>query len=90
MAIIMGLMLAGIISGSILSKFPSIIKVNEKLLNLAIYALLLLLGIGVGSNNKIISNIYNLGYQALIIALGAIIGSVLLCWLIYKAFFHIK
>ena len=83
-------MVSGIITGYILSKYPSVIRINEKLLNLSIYALLLLLGIGVGSNGKIISNIYNLGFQALIIAMGAITGSVLLCWLIYKAFFHIK
>jgi len=83
-------MLAGILTGLILNNYPAIVKINDKLLNLAIYSLLLLLGIAVGSNEKIISNIYNLGFQALIITLGAVTGSVLVCWLIYKAFFHLK
>ena len=90
MTIILVLMLAGILTGLILNNYPAIVKINEKLLNLAIYSLLLLLGIGVGSNEKIIGNIYTLGFQALIITLGAITGSVLLCWLIYKTFFHLK
>ena len=83
-------MLAGILTGLFLNNYPAIVKINEKLLSLAIYALLLLLGIAVGSSEKIISNIYNLGFQALIITLGAVTGSVLVCWLIYKAFFHLK
>jgi len=90
MTIILVLMLAGILTGLILNNYPTIVKINEKLLNLAIYSLLLLLGIGVGSSEKIVGNIYTLGFQALIITLGAITGSVLLCWLVYKAFFHLK
>jgi len=90
MTIILVLMLAGILTGLILNNYPAIVKINEKLLNLAIYSLLLLLGIGVGSSEKIVGNIYTLGFQALIITLGAITGSVLLCWLVYKAFFHLK
>ena len=90
MAIILGLMLVGIVTGYFLEKFPALVKTNEKLLNLAIYCLLLLLGLAVGSNGKIISNIYSLGFQALIITLGAITGSILACWLIYKTFFNVK
>ena len=90
MAIILGLMFAGIIAGHILGKYPAVSRINQKLLNLAIYALLLLLGMGVGSGEQIRINIYNLGFQALIIAFGGIAGSVLLCWVIYKAFFHLR
>ena len=90
MAIILVLMLAGIIAGLFIGKYPAIVKINEKLLNLAIYSLLLFLGISVGSNEKIIENIYSLGFQALIISLGAVGGSVFVCWLIYKTFFHLK
>lgn len=83
-------MLAGILLGLALGKNPIILKINEKLLNVAIYILLLLLGISVGSNDKIIDNLYNIGLQALIITIGAIAGSVALCWIIYKTFFHLK
>lgn len=83
-------MLAGILLGLALGKNPIILKINEKLLNVAIYILLLLLGISVGSNDKIIDNLYNIGLQALIITIGAIAGSVAFCWIIYKTFFHLK
>ncbi len=90
MTIILILMLAGILLGLALGKNPIILKINEKLLNVAIYILLLLLGISVGSNDKIIDNLYNIGLQALIITIGAIAGSVAFCWIIYKTFFHLK
>lgn len=90
MIAILILMLSGILVGLALGKYPITLKINDKLLNAAIYLLLLLLGIGVGLNDKIIDNFYNIGLQALIIAIGAIAGSVAFCWVIYKSFFHLK
>lgn len=90
MAIILILMLASIIVGLVLGKYPIIPKINEKLLNIAIYILLLFLGITVGSNEKIINNLFTIGLQALVIAIGAIAGSVVVCWMIYKTYFHLK
>ncbi|MEI6679351.1 MAG: LysO family transporter [Mariniphaga sp.] len=90
MALILGLMILGMITGFILGKYPILLKINDKLLNAAIYILILLLGIAVGSNDKIINNLFNTGIQALTITIGAIAGSVAMCWLIYKAFFHLK
>jgi uncharacterized membrane protein YbjE (DUF340 family) len=90
MAIILILMLTGIIVGLVLGKYPIIPKINEKLLNMAIYILLLFLGIAVGSNEKIINNLFTIGLQALVIAIGAIAGSVVVCWMIYKTYFHLK
>lgn len=60
---------------------------NDQLISLAIYVLLLLLGISVGLNNTIVQNIGTLGYQALVITLGAVIGSVLFSWLVFRIFF---
>lgn len=90
MAIILLLMLSGIIFGIIFGKYPLVLKINEKLLNLSIYVLLFLLGIAVGANEKIISNFYLIGVHALIITVGAIAGSVALSLLVYKTFFHVK
>ena len=90
MAIILGLMILGMIVGFTLGKYPILLKINDKLLNAAIYILILLLGIAVGSNDKIINNLFNTGIQALTITIGAITGSVAVCWLIYKAFFQLK
>ncbi len=90
MTIILLLMICGIIIGIVFGRYPLVLKINEKLLNTAIYLLLLLLGIAVGVNDKIINNIYTIGLQALIITIGAIAGSVAFCWLIYKTYFHLK
>ncbi len=90
MAIILGLMILGMIVGLILGKYPVLLKINEKLLNAAIYILILLLGIAVGSNDKIVNNLFDFGIQALAITIGAIAGSVAMCWLIYKTFFQLK
>ena len=83
-------MAIGVLTGLFIGNSPIIVKTGEKLLNLAIYSLLLLLGIAVGSNGKIIHHIYSFGIQAMIITVGAIGGSVFVCWLIYKTFFHLK
>jgi uncharacterized membrane protein len=85
MTVVLLLMLSGIIAGFALGKYPLTLKINEKLLNMAIYILLLLLGIAVGTNDQIIHNLNHIGLQALIITIG---GSVFLCWLIYRFFFH--
>jgi uncharacterized membrane protein YbjE (DUF340 family) len=84
------IMILGIGIGIISRKFPSVIKANEKLISVAIYLLLFLLGVSVGTNKEIISNLYNLGFQALIITLGATAGSIFLCWIIYKFFFGLE
>jgi uncharacterized membrane protein YbjE (DUF340 family) len=90
MTAVLILMISGIILGLATGKYSQVLYINERLLNFAIYILLLLLGIAVGSNEKIINNLYLIGFQALIITIGAIAGSVILCWLIYKTFFHVK
>ncbi len=90
MSIILLLMLSGIVTGFALGKYPLILRINEKLLNAAIYILLLLLGIAVGTNEKIFNNLYQIGFQAFIITVGAIAGSVAFSWLIFKTFFRLK
>lgn len=54
----------------------------------AIYLLLFLLGISVGSNETILKNFAVIGLNALIITSGAIAGSVILSWFTYKRFFR--
>ena len=52
--------------------------------------LLFLLGISVGINEKIINNLDSIGIKALWITLGAITGSVLVSWMLYKTMFAPK
>lgn len=81
------LMTAGVIVGFLINKSTELIKKVDKLITWAIYLLLFLLGIAVGVNDKIINNLDTIGLSALIISLGAILGSVLFAWVIYHFFF---
>lgn len=80
-------MTAGIIIGAFIHHKPLLVRINDQLISLAIYVLLFLLGISVGLNKTIVQNIGTLGYQALVITLGAVLGSVLFSWLIFRIFF---
>jgi uncharacterized membrane protein YbjE (DUF340 family) len=81
------LMLAGIFVGYLISNHRKLLKINDKLLTWAIYGLLLLLGISVGLNKTIIENLDKIGVQSVIIATGAITGSVLVLWALYNFLF---
>jgi len=83
-------LIGGILIGFSIQKFDSLSKINASLLNLAIYGMLLLLGIGAGSNEKVIHNLDHIGSQAIIITLGAIAGSIAMCWLLSKLIFKAK
>lgn len=80
-------MTAGIILGAFIHQKPLLVRINDQLISLAIYVLLFLLGISVGLNKTIVQNIGALGYQALVITLGAVLGSVLISWLVFRIFF---
>lgn len=83
-------MIAGIITGVFIHRKDHLIKINDRLITIAIYVLLFLLGISVGLNKTIVQNIGTLGIQALIITAGAVLGSVLISWVVYRFFFKEK
>lgn len=87
MILVLLVMTAGIILGAFIHKKPLFVKMNDQLISLAIYVLLLLLGISVGINKTIVQNIGTLGFQALVITLGAVLGSVLFTCLVFRIFF---
>lgn len=82
------IMLAGILTGFAINRYPLAIKINDKLISWAIYLLLFLLGISVGLNKTIVQNLDKIGFQALIITVGAISGSVLALWIVYRVLFR--
>lgn len=90
MEIVLGIMVLGILIGVIFRKKSKIIKTAEYLSNWAIYILLFLLGISVGLNDEIILNFEKIGFQAALIAIASIVGSVFFGWLIYKFLFQPK
>ncbi|MBA4409515.1 MAG: LysO family transporter [Bacteroidota bacterium] len=80
-------MLAGILTGFAINRYPLAVKINDKLISGAIYVLLFLLGISVGLNKTIVQNLDKIGIQAVIITIGAISGSVLTLWFLYRMLF---
>jgi uncharacterized membrane protein YbjE (DUF340 family) len=87
MITVLVLMTAGIAIGWILHHKEKFIKISNELTNWAIYLLLFLLGLSVGTNDKILNNFDQIGIQAIVITLFAVAGSVLVSWLTYIVFF---
>jgi len=90
MFIVLTLMTVGIIFGFLLQNKVGVIKFADPSINIAIYSLLFLLGVSVGTNKIIVSNLSTLGVQALLLTFGAVIGSVVLTYFVYKIFFKVK
>ncbi|MUP16429.1 DUF340 domain-containing protein [Ancylomarina euxinus] len=83
-------MILGMGIGLFIGNRPKIIKVVGILTSFSIFLLLFLLGIGVGTNDRIINNLHTIGLQALILTIGAVLGSLLCAWATYKFFFQQK
>ena len=81
------LMTSGIIVGWILHHKTSFLQWISKLTNWAIYLLLFLLGLAVGSNEEILSSFDKIGYLSIAITLFAVAGSILTAWITYQLFF---
>ncbi len=86
--IVIGFFASGIGLGILFRKKKNFLKYSEKLVNIAIFALLFFLGISVGSDPRVVSNISTLGWQAMLLSGGAILGSLILAKLV--AFFFLK
>jgi uncharacterized membrane protein YbjE (DUF340 family) len=81
------LMTSGIIIGWFLHNKKKLLKISSELTNWAIYILLFLLGLSVGTNEKILNNFDQIGFLAILITLFAVAGSILVSWLTYVLFF---
>ena len=85
MLIVIGLMVCGIVLGFCFRKRN--LKFISPLITVAIWILLLLLGLSVGGDPKIMDNLGTIGGEALWLTLGAVGGSVLCAWGVYHFFF---
>lgn len=90
MLTVVGIMAAGMVVGYLIRNYKKWVKLNDRLTMWAIYLLLFLLGISIGSNKTIINNLGNLGLTALLITVFSILGSVLVAWVGYRIFFKRK
>ncbi len=86
MFIVLAIIIVGVLLGTQIrsAHAPALFS---KLLNIIIYILLLVMGISVGGNERIVSNLSTIGLNATIIALGAILGSITFAAIIYNYIF---
>ncbi|PID27692.1 MAG: DUF340 domain-containing protein [Candidatus Cloacimonadota bacterium] len=77
----------GMIGGFFFRNCKNILKLSDKISEYAVYILIFLLGLSVGTNDDIINNITSLGLYGLIIALGGLAGSLFTAKLVGKIFF---
>ncbi|HHV85675.1 MAG TPA: lysine exporter LysO family protein [Petrimonas sp.] len=82
MVLIIALMLSGILVGYLFKKKK--ITWISRVITLLIWVLLFLLGIDVGSNQAIMSGLHTIGLEALVITVGAVLGSVVGARLLWK------
>lgn len=89
MFIVIGIMFGGIFIGYLMRRV-SLLRFTNKAISLAIILLLFLLGIQVGNNKEIMTNLPLLGGQALLISSAGTLGSLLCGWAVYYLFYKEK
>ena len=82
---IVGIMLLGVFTGYLLKNYQ--LRWVQKWIMLAIWLLLFLLGIAVGTNGEIMNNLDTIGLKGLILALGGVSRGVILAWVVCRFFF---
>ncbi len=90
MLTIIAIVVIGMLCGFLFRKKRALIKAVNVLMNAAIYILLLLLGISVGSNPLIMQHIGSIGAKALEIAFAAVTGSIVVGYLFHHFAFRGK
>ncbi len=88
MLIILILLAAGIFFGRMIRNNYYGLKLIDWITTASIYLLLFLMGISIGSNKEIVSNLSKLGTTALIITAFSLAGSILLSILVFRLFFR--
>lgn len=84
MFVVISFMLAGIAVGYLLRHWK--LRFIHGLILTLIWLLLFLLGLEVGTNETVVRQFGNLGFEALILASAATLGSVLAAWLLWVSF----
>lgn len=89
MFIAIGTMILGVVIGYLMRRIPHLSFIKS-IPTLFIFLLLFSLGITVGSNKLIIENLYTMGWQALVVTIGAMLGSLVLSAILYHRYFKGK
>lgn len=88
MWIILGFLAAGMVLGYAYRRHTSLITTADKAMTWAVYLLLFLLGVSVGANDTVMSQLGQLGWQAAWLTVGSVAGSVFVAALVYRFFFQ--
>jgi membrane protease YdiL (CAAX protease family) len=82
-------LIAGVVAGTLRGEFSKKGKLYLSIAMLAlVFVLILLMGIKTGSNKEVISNLGVYGLQSLVIAVAAIIGSIIFAVMFEKLLFR--
>ena len=73
---IISTMFLGIGIGYVLRNW-SILQKTEKTISLTIFLLLFILGVSIGSNSLIVNNLGKFGWQAIVLAVSGVLGSLI-------------
>lgn len=65
----------------------SILQKVEKTISLTVFFMLFMFGLTIGSNDELVSNLAKYGYQAAILAVFGVVGSLLASYLAYRFVF---
>ncbi|MEA3222074.1 MAG: LysO family transporter [Thermodesulfobacteriota bacterium] len=85
---IMLFLASGIILGVLVKHNKAVIKITDNLTTWVICLLLFSLGTSIGGNEKITGNLSNLGMQSIVLTTGAVAGSVIVSYFVYRYFFR--
>lgn len=82
MFIVICIMLAGVAVGFLMR--PRKLRFTGNIITVVIWILLFLLGVEVGTDERIVKGIHTLGFEAIVITVGAVAGSCLAAWALWK------
>lgn len=88
MLTILVLMAVGVGLGYLLRGQTRLLSLADRATTWAVYGLLFLLGISVGANNMVMRSLGSLGWQALWLSMGAVVGSVAVTAVLQRLFFQ--
>lgn len=77
-------MTAGIVFGYLIQSRERLVMLFNKSTLGVIFLLLFFMGVSVGGNNEVMSNLDTIGLRGLQLAVATILGSVILAWVVYK------
>ena len=80
-------MILGMCVGYLLRKRKRLAKHIDTIVTWAIFLLLFLLGVSVGTNKTILNNIDSIFLKVIILTFGAVLGSIIIAYFTYRFFF---